>query len=59
MAVELDLEEVSLDQGVNSYTLILWLSETFSSDGEGNLTLLEVEVDWSEDGDNSFCGIGC
>ena len=33
MTVELNLEEISLDQGVDSYTLIFRLSETFSSDG--------------------------
>ena len=59
MTVELDLEEISLYQGVDSYTLIFRLSETFSSDGERNLALLEVEVNWSEDGDNSFCGMSC
>ena len=59
MAVELNLEEVSLDQGINCDTLILSLSEAFSGDGQGHLTLLEVEVSRGEDGHYCFGGVSC
>ena len=57
VTVELDLEEISLDQGVNGDTLILRLSESFSGDGQWHLTLLEVEVSGGEDGHDGFGGI--
>ena len=58
MTVELNLEEISLYQSINSYTLVFRLSEPFSSDCERNLALLEVEVNWCEYGDGGFGGVG-
>jgi len=58
MTIKLYLEEISLDKGVNGDTLILRQRETFSSYGERNLTLLEVEVSRCEDGDYCFGWIG-
>ncbi len=36
---------------------MLRLLETLGGDSKGHLTLLEVEVGWSEDGDYSLCGV--
>jgi hypothetical protein len=36
---------------------VLRLLETLSRDGKGHLTLLEVEICWSKDGDYSFEGV--
>ena len=59
MAVKLNFEEISLDQGIDCDTLILRLSKSFCRDCERHLALLEVEVNRSEDGDNSFSSISC
>ena len=58
VAVELYLEEVSLDQGVDGDALVLGLGKPFGGDGQRHLTLLEVEVDGGEDCDDGFGGVG-
>ena len=58
VAVELYFEEVSLDKGVDGDSLVLGLGEPLSGDCQGHLALLEVEVDWGEDGHNGLGGVG-
>ena len=48
MAVELDLEEISLDESVDGYALVLRQSESLGGDCQRNLALLEVVVGWGE-----------
>ena len=57
MTIKLNLEEISLDQSINRYTLIFRLPESFSGDSKRYLTLLEVEFFRSPDGDNCFLGV--
>ena len=58
VAVELYFEEISLYKGIDGYALVLGLGETLGGDGEGHLTLLEVEVDRGEDGHDGLGGVG-
>lgn len=48
LGIELDVEVIALDEGINRDTFVLGIDIPFCGDHERNLAALEVEIFWSE-----------